>query len=131
MKRLLTAVAIFGLTGVGSVHAQTIAYEDPSNQGGQAWGGNLGLLFHVNSPIVVTALGVFNASGSGTISGTIQVVIYNTTTNTAVTPVVTFHTTHPLGLVSMFSSRSPQSSLGLVRTRSMQSGSAVAISTGT
>ena len=91
MKRRLIAVAILGLTGLGSVHAQTIAYEDPSNQGNQAWGGNLGLLFQVNSPIVVTALGVFNASGSGTITGTINVVIYNTTTNTAVTPVLTFH----------------------------------------
>jgi hypothetical protein len=72
MKRLLTTLAIFGLLGIGSAYAQTIAYDDPSNQGAQARGGNLGLLFQVNSPIPVTSLGVFNASGSGTISGTIN-----------------------------------------------------------
>ena len=80
---------LLALTGA-SVHADTVAYADPANQGTQSWGGNLALNFSVVSPVTVTSLGVFNASGTGTITGTIQVVIFNTVTNTAVTPVVTF-----------------------------------------
>jgi len=81
----------------GSVSADTVAYTDPGLQGSQAWGGNLALNFDVNSPITVTDLGVFNASGSGMITGTIQVVIFNTITNTEVTPVVTFHGSYSTG----------------------------------
>ena len=53
------------------------AYTDPVGQGTQAWGGNLALLFNVNTPINVTSLGVFNASGTAAINGTIQVGIFN------------------------------------------------------
>ena len=53
----------------------------------------------MNSPITVTGLGVFNASGSGTITGPIRVVIFNTVTNTEVTPVETFKGAYtPAGL---------------------------------
>ena len=72
------------------VRADIQAYTDPGSQGTQSWYGNLGLNFTVNSSILVTALGVFNASGTGDVTGPIQVVIYNTTTSTQVTPVVTF-----------------------------------------
>jgi hypothetical protein len=85
--------AFFGLLALAvSARADDIAsaYTDPARQGSQAWGGNLALNFNVLSPITVTELGVFNASGTGTITGPIEVVIYNTGTNTAVTPEVTF-----------------------------------------
>ena len=88
MKRLS---AFFGLLALAGVSARAdIAYTDPASQGTQGWPGNLALNFNVLSPITVTELGVFNASGSGTITGTIQVVIFDTNTNTEVTPVVTF-----------------------------------------
>jgi len=100
MKRLLTGSVLFLLIGAACLHASSnIAYTDPANQGTQAWGGNLALDFNVISPITVTDLGVFNASGNGTIAGTIQVVIYNLGTNTQVTPIVTFHGNYaPAGL---------------------------------
>jgi PEP-CTERM motif-containing protein len=91
MKRISAFFALLALTGAVSARADNIAaYTDPAHQGNQAWGGNLALDFNVTSPITVTELGVFNASGSGTITDPIEVVIYNTATNTAVTPVVTF-----------------------------------------
>ena len=90
MTRLSAFFGLLALAGAVSARADNIAYTDPARQGVQAWGGNLALNFNVLSPITVTELGVFNASGSGTITGPIEVVIYNTGTNTAVTPVVTF-----------------------------------------
>jgi hypothetical protein len=90
MKRLSAFFGLLALAGAVSARADNIAYTDPASQGVQGFGGNLALNFNVLSPTTVTELGMFNASGSGTIAGTIQVVIYNTGTNTAVTPVVTF-----------------------------------------
>src|SRR5712692_5097112 len=90
MKRLLAVAPLLALIGVLPVQAATIAYNDPVSQGSQAWGGNLALTFDVLSPITVTALGVFNASGTGVITGPIQVAIYDTAANTQVTPIVTF-----------------------------------------
>jgi hypothetical protein len=99
MKRFFAAFSLIVLMGVVSAYAD-IAYKDPANQASPGdLAGNIALLFNVNSPISVTALGVFNASGSGTISGTVKVVIYNTTSNAEVTPEVTFHGTYtPAGL---------------------------------
>lgn len=91
MKRFLVLSITLAIMGVLSVYADTIAYTDPAGQGNQSYGGNLALNFDVVSPITVTSLGAFNASGSGTITGTIQVVIFNTVTRTEVTPVETFH----------------------------------------
>jgi len=96
MKRLLTALAMFGFVGVVSVHASTISYSDPAGAGNQAFGGNLALNFNVNLPISVTSLGVFNASGSGTITGTINVAIYNSLGTQVVGPVA-FHGVYALG----------------------------------
>jgi len=99
MKRLSAFIALLALAGAASTRADTIAYTDPAGQGTQAWPGNLALNFNVLSPITVSELGVFNASGSGTITGKLQVVIYNTVTHTAVTPVVTFSGNYtPAGL---------------------------------
>jgi len=91
MKLLLSVpIALFLLGGGVCIQASVIPYSDPSGQGTQGFGGNLALTFDVLSPITITALGVYNSSGSGTIAGRIQVVIYNTVSNAAVTPVVTF-----------------------------------------
>ena len=99
MTRLSAFFGLLALVGAASTRADNIAYTDPAGQGRQAWPGNLALNFNVLSPITVSELGVFNASGSGTITGKIQVVIYNTVTNTAVTPVVTFSGNYtPAGL---------------------------------
>jgi len=75
----------------------TVAYSDPANQGVQAWSGNLALSFVVNSAILVDDFGVFNASGSGTITGNISVAIYNTTTMALVGGPVVFHGAGTLG----------------------------------
>jgi hypothetical protein len=88
--RLSAVCALILCTGAVSAHASTITYTDPANQGTQAWTGNLALNFNVLSPETVTALGVFNALGTGTITNTIKVVIYDSS-GTQVTPVVTFH----------------------------------------
>jgi hypothetical protein len=89
--RLFAVCALLVLMGVVSVHADVIPYTDPALQGTQDFGGNLALRFNVDSPITVTALGAFNAAGSGLITGTIQVVIFDTVANKEVTPVVSFH----------------------------------------
>jgi MYXO-CTERM domain-containing protein len=70
--------------------AMIAPYSDPGLQGTQTWGGNLALTFTVNSSVTVSALGVFNATGTGNITGPIQVAIYNTVTDLQVTPVATF-----------------------------------------
>jgi len=99
MKRLSVFFGLLALAGTVPARADNIAYTDPASQGAQGYGDNLALNFNVLSPTTVTELGVFNASGSGTITGTIQVVIYNTATNTAVTPVVAFSGNYtPAGL---------------------------------
>ncbi len=90
----LASLVFIAATYCGSLHASSIiAYNDPANQGTQSWTGNLGLTFNVNSQIDVTSLGVFNAAGNGTITGTINVVIYNNS-GVAVTPVESFHGTY-------------------------------------
>lgn len=94
MKKILFACAAMAMAVALSpvARADTIAYETTaSGQGLQNFNGNLALTFTVVNPIDVTALGVFNPSGSGVVpSGTtLKVVIYNSS-GTAVTPVVTF-----------------------------------------
>jgi hypothetical protein len=97
MRRFFVSAAFLALVGALSVHASTIAYSDPAGQGSQDWGGNLGLNFDVISPIYVTALGVFDASGVGVITGPIQVVIYNAA-GSQLTPVETFQGSYtPVG----------------------------------
>jgi hypothetical protein len=67
----------------------TIAYDAVAQVGNQHWTGNLGLDFNVNSTIVVTALGAFNANGAAGFVGTVNVQIFNRTTATGVGPVAT------------------------------------------
>jgi hypothetical protein len=68
-----------------------IPYTDQAGNGTQVFSGNLALNFTVNSTITVTDLGVFNATGSGIISGNLKVAIFDFTNNVLVTPIVTFH----------------------------------------
>lgn len=97
MKRFAMFVLLFAVASGMMIFADIVPYSDPSGQGTQSWGGNLALTFNVNSAITVNGLGVYNASGSGFITGTIQVAIFDTTTNTEVTPLATFHGPSTLG----------------------------------
>lgn len=98
MKQLFPASLILLIAGAAALRAD-IAYTDSANQGNIDIAGNIALLFNVDSPISVTALGAFTANGSGTFTTPVDVVIYNTGTNTAVTPVATFQGSYaPAGL---------------------------------
>jgi hypothetical protein len=109
MKRVLAVCFLVTLLGSMSLSASTIAYSDPANQGVFGFPANIALNFNVLSPLKVTDLGVFNAAGDGMITGSIDVVIYNTATLAQVTPVVTFHGSYaPGGLgFDVFQSISP------------------------
>jgi hypothetical protein len=90
VSRTSTTYFLLLLSAVAA-NADVISYTDPANQGSvDDTAGNIALIFDVNSPISVTGLGVFTNSGSGVFTTPVEVVIYNTSTNTAVTPVVTF-----------------------------------------
>jgi len=62
---------------VAPMRAATIAYADPADTGNEIWTGNLGEDFTVNSPIEITALGVYNSGQTGTIAGTLEVAIFS------------------------------------------------------
>src|SRR5436305_910761 len=95
MQRFVMIAILLSVIGVSESQAGSIiAYRDPADQGTENFTGNMALLFDVLTPINVTALGVFNADGTGVIAGTVQVVIYNTLTHLQVTPVTTFHGTY-------------------------------------
>ena len=109
MKRASMLLVLFFFAGGMSAYADIVPYTDPSGQGTQNFGGNLALTFTVNSPITVDALGVFNASGTGFITGSISVAIYDTDTSTVVTPVETFSGQYTVGALGfdVFQSISP------------------------
>lgn len=100
MKRFLLMSSFIALTGVVSAHASTIAYTDPAGNGRSDCDCNFALTFNVNDPVSITALGLFNASGSGVINGPVQVGIFKASVGGAqVTPTVTFAGTYvPAGL---------------------------------
>jgi hypothetical protein len=75
------AVISFLLT-VGLANADTIAYDFPVVAGNQSFGGPLGMDFNVNSPIEITALGVFDSNADG-LNSQLTVYIYDRTTGTA------------------------------------------------
>jgi hypothetical protein len=59
----------------GQAQAQDfIAYSTDSFSGNQSWGGNLGLDFDVNMPIIVTQLGTFNP-GQGTFGPNTTIIV--------------------------------------------------------
>jgi len=86
-------VSIAALACVLPAKAETLAYTDGYNTNLLVYNPslNLALTFDVNTPVSVTALGVFNASGSGTITGPVEVAIFQDSgAGTQVTPTVTF-----------------------------------------
>src|ERR1700691_2220458 len=89
LPALLPAIARAQTTIAYDAPANILVPPPPSEPGNQDWTGNLGLDFNVNSPIVVTALGAFNANGAAGFVGTVNVQIFNRTTTTGVGPVVT------------------------------------------
>jgi len=72
----LFAVLALILLTIVPMQAATIAYADPADTGNEAWTGNLGEDFTVNSPITITALGVYD-SGQGPINGDLEVAIFS------------------------------------------------------
>jgi hypothetical protein len=82
MKRfflpLLAMAAALAITPAAL--ADTVAFSTVAGQGTQTFNGNLANFFTANSALTINELGVFNASGSGTITGTIQVAIFDVNT---------------------------------------------------
>jgi hypothetical protein len=108
MKRFSLILALFLLVcGVRAFGQDSIIYTDPAGQGTQSFDGNLGLDFTVNEGITVDALGAFNASGIGTITGTIDVAIYDFSTSSWVTPTVAFHGAYTPDGYDVFQSITP------------------------
>src|ERR1035441_8630324 len=90
MKKISILAALFLFVGGLQAFGGAIVYNDPAGQGTQNFNGNLANFFTVNTSVTVDALGVFNASGGGYITGPIQVGLYDVTTSTQVGPTVTF-----------------------------------------
>ena len=80
----LFVVAAIALVFTSAAYAQTsVAYDNPVWAGNQAWTGNLGLDFNVNSPIRIQALGAFDNNADG-FTGTVNVAIFSLDTSTMV-----------------------------------------------
>jgi len=99
MKVLSSAfIVVLALFSPRLASAETWAYTDPAASGNQNWTGNLGMDFTVNQSIAVDALGIFNASGSGTITNPIKVAIYNNDGSfTQAVSAITFSGSYALG----------------------------------
>jgi hypothetical protein len=93
MRNFRVLLALGGLlTLAPAAHAMiATAYLDCGpGCGNDYFTGNLGQDFTVVAPIFLQSMGVFNASGSGTTTGSIQVEIYDFTTSSVVVGPVTF-----------------------------------------
>ncbi|MGO9622774.1 MAG: PEP-CTERM sorting domain-containing protein [Desulfobaccales bacterium] len=95
-KKLFALAAIFMLIAwAAAAHADYTAYDVPApTSGNQSWTGSLGMDFNVQSPVTITALGVYD-SGQDGISGTLYAVIYNRDTGQPVTKTLSFTTSNP------------------------------------
>lgn len=83
--RGLAAGVILPLAMATSSVAQTVAYEFPTVNGNQwNFGGSLGMDFNVNSPVTVTAIGVFDSGQNGLLND-LNVRMYNRDTEAVVT----------------------------------------------
>lgn len=91
LKILHLAIAIAVATSPSFLSATPIiAYDVPAEQpGNQSWTGSLGLDFNVLSAIRILGLGVFDSDGDGVL-GTISVGIYSRTSQSPVTPTLSF-----------------------------------------
>lgn len=85
MKRYCLAIA--ALIGASSATADTVALTSSRTAGNQIHTGGLGTDFNVLTPILITQLGAFDSGGTGFI-GTVQVGIFNRSTQSLVAPSV-------------------------------------------
>lgn len=81
-KRILAVCGVLSLAAIPSF--ADIAYVGVPGAGIQNWGGNLGMEFTVNSPIIVFDMGVFNNNGGATLAAPLSVEIFNVGTGNAV-----------------------------------------------
>jgi len=88
-KLLVGLIGVVLLGAFGPAAAQTIAYDSIVQPGNQQFNTNLGMDFDVNQPIVVSALGAFNANAPAGFVGTISVGIFNRDTTAQVGPTAT------------------------------------------
>jgi hypothetical protein len=78
-KSFAMAAILMLVVWAAAAHADLVIYDFPAiSPGTQAFTGSLGMDFDVNSPITITALGVFN-SGQAGITGTLSAEIFNVT----------------------------------------------------
>lgn len=80
-------LAIAALIGVSSATADTVALTSTRTTGNQTHTGGLGTDFNVLSPILITQLGAFDSGGTG-FTGTVQVGIFNRSTQSLIAPAV-------------------------------------------
>jgi hypothetical protein len=91
----LLAAALFVLGGGTRAYGDSVTvFNDQATSGAglQGWTGNLASLFIVNQTTTVGALGIFNPTGSGLVTGTnnIEVGLYDVTTGQQIGSTVTF-----------------------------------------
>jgi hypothetical protein len=77
MKRAtgMLAALVLLLGSMGQAKADVVIYSTANTTGNQAWPGNVGSDFNVNSPITVTKLGAFDSGQDGFV-GTISVGLF-------------------------------------------------------
>ena len=85
---LAIAAVPLALAATGA-NAATVFDTPATTPGSQVYTGGVGLDFAVNSPVVITALGAFDA-GAKQFTTNVMVGIYNLTTSSFVNPVVNF-----------------------------------------
>src|ERR1035438_7502637 len=92
--KLKLGATFAGLVFAAALAQASPAYNDPSGAAAFNFGGNVGLDFTVGGQgILITQMGVYNALGDSMIAGTINVAIFDTSTDLAVAGTqVTFHT---------------------------------------
>ncbi|MGB8991423.1 MAG: PEP-CTERM sorting domain-containing protein [Desulfobaccales bacterium] len=95
---LLGISLLLGLAWVNCAQATLIAYDVAAQDGNQYSTGSLGMDFDVNSPIKITALGVFDSGADGLV-GTLYATIYDRDTGTRVVAAIAFTPSDPGNLI--------------------------------
>jgi len=90
----LLAAALFVLGGGMRAYGDPVTVFNDQATSGQGWTGNLASLFIVNQTTTVDALGIFNPTGSGTVTGpnNIEVGLYDVTSGQQIGSTVVFNT---------------------------------------
>jgi hypothetical protein len=89
---LAAALAIAPAAFADSIPGVVFNDQTTSPYATQGWTGNLASVFTVNSPVTVTALGIYNPTGNGKVTGlnNIEVALYDITTGQQIGSTVTF-----------------------------------------